>query len=121
MKRDMELIRELMFLIESQDESHKELTLPSNINREIAVYHLNLMEQAGFTKNKIVYGDNSPMWIYSSLTWNGHDFLDSIKNDSIWNKVKDGIKTKGLELGQLSFGVIKDLAKIELKKRLGIE
>jgi len=61
------------------------------------------------------------MWIYSSLTWNGHYLLDSIKNDSIWNKVKDGIKTKGLELGQLSFGVIKDFAKIELKKRLGIE
>ncbi|EOV9525803.1 DUF2513 domain-containing protein [Bacillus cytotoxicus] len=27
-------------------------------------------------------------WIYSSLTWEGHEFLDAIKNDTVWNNVK---------------------------------
>ncbi|GKU82915.1 DUF2513 domain-containing protein [Niallia sp. NCCP-28] len=121
MKRDMELVRDLLFLIESQDSDHNELKIPSEIDREVAVYHLNIMEQAGFTDNTIQYADNKPMWIYSSLTWDGHDFLDSIKNDTVWNKIKSGVKSKGLELGQLSFSVLKEYAKLELKKKLGME
>ncbi|MGH0418786.1 MULTISPECIES: DUF2513 domain-containing protein [Bacillus cereus group] len=26
--------------------------------------------------------------MYSSLTWEGHEFLDAIKNDTVWNNVK---------------------------------
>ncbi|MGH0852572.1 DUF2513 domain-containing protein [Bacillus cytotoxicus] len=26
--------------------------------------------------------------MYSSLTWEGHEFLNAIKNDTVWNNVK---------------------------------
>jgi hypothetical protein len=121
MKRDMELIRGLLFLIEEQESSQQELKIPEEINRDQAVYHLKLMEQAGFTKNNIKYADNEPFWIYSNLTWQGHDFLDSIKNDTIWAKTKEGIKSKGLELGQVSFSILIEYAKSEIKRKLGLE
>src|SRR4051812_26884804 len=111
MKRDMELVRGLLFLIEKQDSNHKQLKIPPEMDTEIAVYHLGIMEQAGFTKNNIKYASNEPFLIYSTLTWDGHDFLDSIKNDTIWTKTKEGIKSKGLELGQVSFSVLVEYAK----------
>jgi len=120
MKRDMELIRKLLFLIEELDDPHKELKIPSDIDKQVAVYHLKLLEQAGYTENNIKYAGNQPLWIYSSLTWDGHEFLDSVKNDTVWEKVKEGIKSKGLELGQVSFSVLIDFVKFKLKEKLGI-
>ncbi|WP_019518458.1 DUF2513 domain-containing protein [Aggregatibacter actinomycetemcomitans] len=42
-----------------------------------------------------------------SLTWQGHEFLDKIRNDSVWNKVKSTVQSKSLDL---SFDVIKQVA-----------
>ncbi|MFU2029133.1 MULTISPECIES: DUF2513 domain-containing protein [Bacillus] len=107
MKRDMELVRKLLVLIEEQDVNSNELKLPNDIDRNVAVYHLRLLEQAGFTENKIQYASNSPLWIYSSLTWDGHEFLDAIRNDTVWNKVKKTVAEKG---GSIPFEVMKALA-----------
>lgn len=93
--------------------------LNGNILLKSEDYHW-LMEQAGLTKNNIKYASDVPLWIYSQLTWEGHDFLDSIKNDTIWNKTKESIKSKGLELGQVSFSVLKDFAVLKAKEKLGI-
>jgi hypothetical protein len=40
-----------------------------------------------------------PAWCYATeLTWEGHEFLDNIKVDSTWTKVKEISKPKSLEL-----------------------
>ena len=114
MKRDLDLIRELLFLIESQEDDRKELKLPPEMDRNVAVYHLDLLEQAGYTKNKIQYADNEPMWIHSTITWDGHEFLDAVRNESVWNKVKDTAKEKG---GGIPFEVLKALA-IKLSEKI---
>lgn len=41
------------------------------------------------------------------LTWNGHEFLDAIKNDTVWNDVK---KTAAKHGGSLPFDIVKALA-----------
>ncbi|MDM5209218.1 DUF2513 domain-containing protein [Cytobacillus kochii] len=118
MKRDMELVRNLLLLIEKNDDS-KELIIPEEWNREIVAYHLKILDQAGYVKNNTKWADNKPMWLIASLTWDGHEFLDSIKNDNVWVKTKDGVKKKGLELGSIPFDVLKEFAKIQLKSILG--
>ena len=120
LKRDMDLVRKLLFLIEEQNDTFSELKLPQDIDKTIAIYHLNLMEQAGLTENNIKYVSDGPYWVYSQLTWEGHDFLDSIKNDTIWDKTKESIKSKGLEIGQVSFNVLKDYVVIRLREKLGM-
>jgi hypothetical protein len=112
----MDIIRRLLFLLEEQDDN-KELKIPEELNRNGAVYHLNLLEQAGYTKNKILYADDNPMWIYSSITWDGHEFLDSIRNETVWTKVKDIVKEKG---GGISMEVLKTLA-VKISETLFLE
>ena len=43
----------------------------------------------------------------TGLTWQGHEFLDKIRNDTLWQKVKATVQSKSLDL---SFDVIKTVA-----------
>ncbi|MEQ2528835.1 DUF2513 domain-containing protein [Robertmurraya yapensis] len=120
MKRDMELVRDLLKIIEINDD-RKELEIPVDWDREVVAYHLKILDQAGFVKNNTKWADNRPMWIFASLTWDGHEFLDSIKDNAIWNKTKEGIKGKGLEFGSVPLEVIKEYAKLQIKNLFGLE
>lgn len=120
MKRDMELVRKLLITIEESN-GHEALTLPSDIDKVEVAYHLEIMDQAGFVKNNTKWAGNKPYWIIASLTWDGHEFLDSVRNESIWNKTKEGIKMKGLELGSIPLEVIKDYATLQIKSLFGLE
>lgn len=41
------------------------------------------------------------------LTWQGHEFLDSIRNDTVWNKTKDSFVSKGVSM---TFELVKSAA-----------
>lgn len=41
------------------------------------------------------------------MTWDGHEFLDKIREDTVWNKTKDLIKEKGLPM---ALEVVKNVA-----------
>lgn len=44
-----------------------------------------------------------------NLTWLGHEFLDKIRNETAWNKIKNIVKSKGVDM---SFDVIKIVGQI---------
>jgi len=121
LERDLNLSREIMLLIENNNDDRNEPDFPSEWSREVIVYHVKILEQAGYVKSKVFWADNKPIMITSSLTWEGHEFLDSIKNDNIWNKTKDGIKEKGLELGSVPLSVVKDFALMQMKSLFGVD
>lgn len=107
MKRDMDLVRELLLLIEAQEDDSQELKFPTSIDEKVAKYHLKLLEQAGYIKvSRFAVGDNMTC-LFSSLTWDGQEFLAAIKNDTVWNRVKQSVKEKG---GSVPFEVLKSLA-----------
>lgn len=114
MKRDLELVRDLFILIEEQEDDTKELVIPPSMDKKEVVYHLKLMEQAGYTENKIHGPGDNVMWIHSSLTWDGQEFLSAIKNDTVWNNVKEETKKQG---GSIPLEVAKALA-IQLSTKL---
>lgn len=115
----MELVRKLLVLIEDSEQGH-ELILPKDMDIKLVANHLELMGQASLVKNNITYADDKPYWIYTSLTWGGHEFLDSIRNEGIWNKVKDVVKSKGLEIGSVPLEVLKEYAKMQVKNIFGL-
>ena len=43
----------------------------------------------------------------TALTWQGHEFLDAVRNDTVWRKTIALIKEKG---GSVPFEVVKALA-----------
>ena len=42
------------------------------------------------------------------MTWRGHEFLDQVRQDTVWNKVKGAAREKGLDL---SMDVVVSIAK----------
>lgn len=101
MKRDMELIRKILFAIEEQyvDVALYDMTVEGYDTKTIA-YHCNLLHQAGLLKEyKGQYADNE-LYFFSvgALSWEGHDYLEKIRSDTVWNKTKTVINDRGLPL-----------------------
>jgi hypothetical protein len=51
-----------------------------------------------------------------SLTWQGHDLLDTIRSKPVWERIKATAKAKGLEL---TFDTVKTVSKIAVEQILG--
>lgn len=121
MKRDMDLIRDLLLHIESDplfDGQHwvtpatpSDMGISGHSMEEIA-YHLSLLIDAGYVKGQ------HAMLIptISQLTWDGHEFLDNVRDRDIWHKTKERIQG----LSSVGLSVVAEIAKAEIKKRLGL-
>lgn len=110
MKRDMELVRKILFAIEEQcvDTAIYCLEIEGYSTEEVA-YHCKILYEAGLVSNyKAQYADGH-IYIFGvgSLTWDGCEFLDKIRSDTVWNKTKDVVKKKGLPL---VLDVVKEVA-----------
>jgi len=95
LKRDLNMVRELLILVEENDDG-SELKIPKEWDRKVVAYHLELLDQAGYINDNTKWAGDSPWCIYASLAWDGHEFLHAIRNDNVWSKAKEGIKNKGL-------------------------
>lgn len=120
MRRDMDLVRNILLEISKSDETI-ELD-PFESNGKLYSYHIDILKEANLITYKDKYEDMIPM-IYIDeprLTWEGNDYLDNINNESNWNKTKEFITSKGLELGDVPFSIIKDLAEYLIKNKIGL-
>ena len=112
MQRDMELIRKILFAIEdkfidvSLDSS--ELVIDGYDYKTVG-YHCAILCDAGLIYDyEDEYGDDElSSFCVGRLTWEGHDFLDKIRSETVWNKTKETIVKKGLPF---VFDVVKELA-----------
>jgi len=119
MKRDMALVREILFYVEAQPAGkpiQEVKTSCDDINT--LAEHLSIMREAGLLDGK-VYGDADQGWgfMINRLTWEGHDFLTTVKNDKVWKKVLAKIKEMGTDF---TLDIVKELAKSYLKQEIGM-
>lgn len=101
MQRDMELIRAILFTIEEKyvDTYLSSSDMPiEGYDVKTIGYHCALLSDAGLITD--FSGDYSDDELrdfgVGRLTWDGHELLDKIKSDSVWNKTKDTIKKRGI-------------------------
>jgi hypothetical protein len=120
-QRDLDLIRHLLLTIEQYPELNgtrwfqftpADLGIADRGTEEVG-YHLTLLVEAGF-----VLGQSQGYEIpaIARLTWEGHEFLDNIRDQTIWNATKkrfEGLVSVGLK-------VVAAVAEAEVKKRLGL-
>lgn len=125
MKRDADLIRQLLLRIEAQrlgvggavdqvltlSASKPPLCLEGEDPDEVQ-YNMRLLAEAGYLQMPKTQFTGS--FNIRGLTWAGHDFLDSVRDEDVWRKTKDG----ALKAGGFTFDLIKDLAKGFLKKQI---
>jgi|SRR5579863_2247659 len=117
MNRDMDLIRDLLFRIEADPKCdgtgwisfNKPEDLCGHSPEEVS-YHLSVLRDGGYIKANT--SGSTPM--VSRLTWQGHEFLDNIKDVGVWKSTKE--KVKGMS--GVALGVVAAIAEAEIKKRL---
>ena len=96
MKRDPELIRDLMLAMESE-ESAELLKVPRLVGHEPhqVQHHFRLLVEAGLATAGYI-SPNDRCWIAVRLTWRGHEYLDQIRDPEVWRFTKAAMRKTGI-------------------------
>ena len=101
MKRDMDLVRKILLKIEEEQNEFPLMNIEiDGYDMATVNYHCKLLYEAGLISGYKASTSMSGLdgFMVDSLTWEGNDFLDKIRDNSIWHKTKDAITKKGLPL-----------------------
>ncbi|WP_153116894.1 DUF2513 domain-containing protein [Rhodocyclus tenuis] len=138
MKRDWDLIRKQLTAIEEDDDVFADIP-PEPKEGDFATWdeyesayqayeaierrifgHLDLLIKGGYVEGieiirslggGIHYAQTNPR-----LTMDGHDLLDTMRSQSLWESIKANAKSKGIEL---TFDAIRALGGLALKQLVG--
>lgn len=123
MKRDMNLVLKILEFFESRDEISVVQSLKIDKYDELVVkYHLRLMYQAKLlvaeeitsstTKSRLI-----DVWPFE-LTWEGHEFLISLRNKAVLKKVRERF---GKSISEVPFIILKEVALSIFRNEAGIK
>ena len=117
----MDLVRTILVGVEAKNDpfSFEELAIAGYEPDEISA-HLEMLAEAGYVEvtDLTTMGTSYRKLCPKRLTWAGHDFLDAVRNESVWTDVKKKISSQG---GALPLEIIKALAIAALKGHLGLQ
>ncbi len=96
MKRNPELIRKILFEVEGQDGLIGDIIIPGYLP-DVIGKHVHLMSEDGLIDAKFasIHGQSVPIYSICGLTSAGYDFLDAIRDDSKWPRLKEKILRYG--------------------------
>lgn len=101
MKRDMDLVRLILIEIE---EKYKSTTIYNlsivGVDVETMAYHCKILSEAGLIAGYKPHYANDRIYSFGvgPLTWEGNDFLEKIRDNSQWRKIKETISKEGLPM-----------------------
>jgi len=115
MKRDDEYIREMLFEAEESSSYQYLASKPYDDSDEDKKrhYHAELLCDAGF------FVRLNPEGVYR-MTSQGHDYLDAIRDETIWNKTKEVAVSIGGGTLSMLLGIAVELLKKEAAEKFGI-
>lgn len=123
MKQNIDCIRDTLLTVEKDVplDGHidlKNLTLPNSYDRDDIVYSLKLLKEANYLNVTLTGASNTYylVWI-GNMTYDGHQFLDSIRNANVWQSTKDKIANFGSDL---SLSLISQVAMSVIKSQLNL-
>jgi hypothetical protein len=121
MKRDMELIRTMLLAVESYEPGDDALTFDGYSDEQVG-FHGYLLGEAGLAEvmDSTTLGDPVPMAEIRHLTWQGYEFLDAARDDTVWKHAKERLGSAGKSLLTVPLGVMTALLIDEAKRRLGL-
>lgn len=124
MKRDLDLVR--LILIEAEKADGR-LDMSGFVDEGNSMdclgFHLEMMDDAGLIDADVGHamGGHVSNAVVKRITWDGFDYLDVIRSDTVWFKVKKAIADT---VGETSLSVAKaacaELAKHLVLLKLGI-
>lgn len=96
MKRNMELIRKILFEFEKEDIIGKTYIEIEKYTQDEIIYHVYLMAEANLINITKIQSNLGKSFLAKGLTWEGHDFIDKARSDSVWNEAMDKLKKIGV-------------------------
>lgn len=116
MKRDMDVIRQIVL---AARDAEGPLDRIPGMEETVFADHVLLLDEAGLVKAAVREFDGRALAaILFRLTWTGHEFADSINDDTLWRKAKDMVIKPA---GSWTFGILAEVVKTEITRRLGGE
>ena len=89
MKRDSDLIRAILLAVEA--DAHCEVMKLPHIPGyadEAVYFHGRLLVEKGFLRTHFPDRTGSQPWVCIRLSWEGYDFLDNVRDPTVWKAVK---------------------------------
>lgn len=119
MKRDMDLVRRIALEVADMEFGYV-LTSMEDEGVDAATFgmHATWMREAGLITAHIQEysaGDTPPSVKIARLTWAGCEFVDSIRDDTLWRKAKESVLKPGMSF---TFDVLKEWLKTEITQGL---
>ena len=111
MKLSNDCVRDLLLFVEENVGLNQHLNVKlakiKNYSHDELMYTAKKLNEAEYINANIsdYIGGSCDIYIYS-LTWNGHKFLDNIRDDGVWKTTK-GIVSK---FSSVSLGIIENVA-----------
>ena len=124
MKRNWDTIREILIRLEEMPPKKGWLRLADFLSDRAYEfsYHVELLIEAGLIHGEMskTIGQHTSDFLAIRMTWEGHEFLDAIRSDTVWQKAKNSFVNGGLSMTfDLIKSVAKDIAGGYLKSTIG--
>jgi len=115
MKRDKDLVREILLQVEAYPHpmGWVELNVSGHSAEEIA-RHVELLDEAGFVEADDLTDTSGYDWRAKQLTYEGHEFLDTVRDGEVWRLTKETAKETGVASIHAIFEIAKSCAKQKL-------
>lgn len=101
MKRDWDLIRRILLQLEGK-QSTNDVLKPEEVeghSEEEVCYHIRLLHEAGLVGMiDKAHTRKTYACFATRLTWDGHEFLDQARSDTVWKRAQSFLKEKGISL-----------------------
>lgn len=118
MKRDMDFVRDILLRVEHDENLSSDQLMPHDIGwsaEDNLVDHLiMLIDEVGLISGIEAHSSSGHSWLNLRLTWQGHEYLDDIRDPDIWRQTKEGVN----QVGGFSLDVLRALAKGLVKKNI---
>jgi len=89
-KRDMDLIRAILLAIDGAPGAElRELPNFDGYSHEQVAYHARMLKQAGFVSAIDATTFDGEDYLELSLSWDGHEFLETVRDGELWKKTKE--------------------------------
>lgn len=122
MMLNKDLIREILLAVEADAEPEGLIVLEmNNFSAKMISYHVRWLDEAGLLDALDTGGMNYFKWQPTRLTYEGHEFVNIIRDDEIWELIKTGAEKVSSTSLDLMLELGKIYSKQVLKVRIGIE
>ena len=120
MKRDLDLVRQLLLQIEGLPAGPPAQYRASEIEDPVLLAHFELVIASGLVNGKISRSQSSrgDVISISGLTWEGHEWVEMVRSQSVWNETKSMLLESG---GALTYELTKIAAMTILRARLNAD